>query len=82
MACLICTISDNGIGLTIARQNKANNLLKQQSLALQGIKERIAAINAAAGHNIAAFELSEINEEGRPRTIAKLTLPVVFTTAN
>jgi tetratricopeptide (TPR) repeat protein len=74
---LLFIVTDNGIGLNAAAKRRDNiNPIKQQSMALTGIKERIAAINMAAGQTVAAFEIREITAEGKSGTIASLKLPI------
>jgi len=74
---VILRIIDNGIGIVAAQQAKISNPIKQQSLGLKAIVERVAAINAANQHCLATFTIHEIKEEGRHGTIAILTLPVI-----
>jgi hypothetical protein len=51
--------------------------LKQQSLALKGIAERIEAINNAAGKQVASFEIAEVTGAATG-TVATLMLPLVL----
>ncbi|KLT66677.1 two-component regulator propeller domain-containing protein [Pedobacter sp. BMA] len=76
---LLCfTVSDNGIGLGKARRQKVNNMLKQKSLAIKGIEDRIQAINALTLAANASFEIKEIIQEGKSGTIAVLNLPLTY----
>ncbi|SDD74376.1 Two component regulator propeller [Mucilaginibacter pineti] len=70
------TVTDNGIGFSAATQNQSKHILKQQSLALKSIRERIAAMNGLNGDTKASFEIKEINAPGKSGTIATLILPI------
>ncbi|TCD11089.1 hypothetical protein EZ449_06240 [Pedobacter frigidisoli] len=72
------TVTDNGIGLDKAKRQKVNNLLKQKSLAIKGIEERIEAINALTTAASASFEIKEVIEDGKSGTIAVLILPATY----
>ncbi len=75
---LIITITDNGIGLSRASLFAKPSLLKQQSIGIAGIKERIAIINARQKDNRASFELFDLYEYGENGTKAVITLPLVL----
>ena len=74
---VILKIIDNGIGIVAAQYAKTNDPIKQQSLGLKAIAERVMAINASNEYPLASFTISEINEEGKQGTIAVLTLPII-----
>lgn len=75
-------ITDNGVGLSKTKEKHHVMALKQQSLALKGIEERIKAINNAAGIKVAWFEIAEISGKDVSGTIVKLGLPLIWAAAN
>lgn len=69
-------IQDNGVGLkhlNDPEKKKKNNVVKQNSLGLSMIKERVDIINQTMGKDIAFFSLTEKENT----TIATLILPVL-----
>ena len=75
---IVFVVTDNGIGLKATENQKINHLLKQKSLAIQSIRERIAAINTSTGTIAASFKITELTEEGQSGTVAELTLPEII----
>lgn len=75
---VVFIVTDNGIGLNATKNQKINHLLKQKSLAIKGIQERIAAINTSTGTIAASFKIRELTENGQSGTVAELTLPSIM----
>ena len=70
----ICiTIADNGVGINNKVQNKHRISIKEQSIGLASIKERIEMINEQQGGNKASFSIGPgIDQQG---TVARICLP-------
>lgn len=76
---IIITVTDNGIGLANAEKLNKPSAIKQQSVGIAAIKERIAIINARQEDSPASFELIDLYEAGGSGTQAVLVLPLVHT---
>lgn len=72
----ICiTVADNGVGVNNGSSKNAKNSVKEQSLGLASIKERIDMINKQQSGNPASFTIGPgVNQRG---TIAVICLPVL-----
>lgn len=69
----ICiTVADNGVGIGNSKNTIAKNVVKEKSLGLASIKERIEILNNQEGDYTATFEIRS-NEDGRG-TIALICL--------
>ncbi|EDM36170.1 Tetratricopeptide TPR_2 [Pedobacter sp. BAL39] len=74
----ICvTIVDNGVGLSFRQKPKSIFLkgIKEQSMGLESIKERIEMINRQHPSNVASFSIEE--GAGGIGTVAVICLPVI-----
>ena len=74
---LVFVVTDNGIGLEAAALHRSHSNIKRQSLAIEGIRERIAAINAVASVPSASFSIDE-RKGDESGTIAIVRLPVMY----
>jgi len=75
---LLFTVSDNGIGIDEAQKIKTFSNIKNQSIGLSSIKERIGIFNTIYEGQAACFEIRNKSPEEGKGTIASLILPKIF----
>ncbi|MFC4213010.1 tetratricopeptide repeat protein [Pedobacter lithocola] len=70
------TVEDNGIGLS--KSSRANRMhgIKEKSIGIESIQERVEMINLQYKTNVAGFSVAE--NKDRDGTIAIITLPLLF----
>jgi LytS/YehU family sensor histidine kinase len=75
---LVCTISDNGIGLTKSKEMKENSVVAHQSMALEITKKRLEIMEATISKS-AQIDIKEIEEKGEIiGTRVTLRLPIQY----
>ncbi len=75
---LICTISDNGIGLTKSKEMKEKSVSAHQSMALEITKKRLEIMEATISKS-AQIDIQEIEDKGEiTGTRVTLRLPIQY----
>jgi tetratricopeptide (TPR) repeat protein len=75
---LLCTISDDGIGINQSKKNKENSVLAHKSMALEIIKKRLEMISEASSKS-ATISIDELNNrEEITGTKVSLSLPLQY----
>ena len=70
------TVTDNGVGLSNSSPTSSIQGIKEKSMGLESIRERIEMINIQYGQQVANFSIRDRGQE--TGTIAVLTLPLLF----
>jgi sensor histidine kinase YesM len=73
-------VADNGVGMEESKRIKSRFAVKNKSIGLAAIKERVEIINLLADRKSASFEIHDTDDEEGTGTIAKLKLPKMFRT--
>ncbi|MBE8712086.1 tetratricopeptide repeat-containing sensor histidine kinase [Sphingobacterium hungaricum] len=71
---LCITVKDNGVGFQTKPSSKATNSIKEKSMGLASIRERIALINKQYPGERASFSITTTGDE----TIAVICLPLIL----
>jgi sensor histidine kinase YesM len=75
---LVCTITDNGIGITKSKEMKENSMTAHQSMALEITKKRLEIMEATISKS-AQIEIKEIEENNAIQgTKVTLRLPIQY----
>ena len=74
---LICTITDNGIGISQSKKLKENSVKAHQSMALEITKKRLEIMEATIAKS-AQIEIQELNDENTSGTKVTLRLPIQY----
>lgn len=75
---LVCTITDNGIGITKSKEMKENSMKAHQSMALEITKKRLEIMEATISKS-AQIEIKEIEENNAIQgTKVTLRLPIQY----
>lgn len=75
---LVCTISDNGIGITASKRIKENSVTAHQSMALEITKKRLEIMKLSTAQS-AQIEIDKLeNNDGITGTKVTLRLPIQY----
>ncbi|WP_338409946.1 helix-turn-helix domain-containing protein [uncultured Flavobacterium sp.] len=74
---LICTITDDGIGLSESKTRKENSVTAHKSMALDITKKRLEIMEATILQS-AEIEMEELNENNQTGTKVTLKLPIQY----
>ncbi|NUY82020.1 tetratricopeptide repeat protein [Flavobacterium sp. MAH-1] len=74
---LLCTITDDGIGISHSRQLKENSVTAHKSMALDITKKRLEIMESTTAKS-AQIDIAEIDENGKTGTKVTLRLPIQY----
>lgn len=74
---LICTITDDGIGLSQSKQLKENSVAAHKSMALEITKKRLEIMESTTSKS-AQIDIEDLNPNGQTGTKVTLRLPIQY----
>ena len=79
---IMIIVTDNGIGINKASLYSLSPSIKETSVGLSAITDRLELINQTRTHDLASFSIRDLSEEGGTGTRATLILPLIYMNEN